>query len=58
MLTLSTEIGSLVRESYPLIPPYAYALIQTDSKTKETVYSEMQPPLTTKETNKLKLIEK
>ena len=57
VLALSTEIGSLVRESYPLIPPYAYALIQTDNKTKETVYSVMEAPLTTKEADYLKLIE-
>ncbi|KKK81053.1 hypothetical protein LCGC14_2817340, partial [marine sediment metagenome] len=40
---------SLVRESYPLIAPFAYALIQMDAKTKEIVYSLMEAPLTSKE---------
>ena len=40
---------SLVRESYPLIAPFAYALIQMDAKTKEIVYSVMEAPLTSKE---------
>ncbi|MHA1991834.1 MAG: type II/IV secretion system ATPase subunit [Candidatus Hodarchaeales archaeon] len=49
---------SLVRESYPLVPPFAYALIQMDAKTKEIVYSVMEAPLTSKEQEILSYLEK
>ena len=47
---------SLVRESYPLIAPFAYALIQMDAKTKEIVYSVMEAPLTSKESEILEYL--
>lgn len=48
--------SSLVRESYPLIPPFAYALIQTDPKTRQTKYTVVEAPLSTDEIEKLKMI--
>ncbi|MFX1514207.1 MAG: type II/IV secretion system ATPase subunit [Promethearchaeota archaeon] len=48
--------GPLIKESYPLIPPFAYALIQTDPNTRETKYQVIEVPLSTKEGEILKMI--
>ena len=45
-----------MRESYALIPPFAYALIQTDQETKTPKYTVVEVPLTSKEEEILRLI--
>ena len=40
---------SSVQQSYALIPPFAYALIQQDAKSKQIEYKVMEAPLTAKE---------
>ena len=37
--------SSIIRETYPLIPPFAHALIQTDPNTRETVYKVVETGL-------------
>ncbi|MFX1251502.1 MAG: type II/IV secretion system ATPase subunit [Promethearchaeota archaeon] len=37
--------SSIIRETYPLIPPFAHALIQTDPNTHETVYKVVETGL-------------
>ena len=48
--------GPLIKDSYPLIPPFAYALVQTDPNTRETKYQVIEVPLTTQEEEILKMI--
>ncbi len=55
-LSGSGAAGPLIKESYPLIPPFAYALIQTDPNTRETKYQVIEVPLSTKEEELLRMI--
>lgn len=54
--SLEQDSGGLVNESYALIPPFAYCLIQTDPKTRLVQYSVVEAPLNTQEENQLKII--
>lgn len=45
-----------VQQSYALIPPFAYALIQQDPVTKQIEYKVMEAPLTAKEQEYLSFI--
>ncbi|HKZ41748.1 MAG TPA: type II/IV secretion system ATPase subunit, partial [Candidatus Hodarchaeales archaeon] len=54
-MAMSELSHSIVKETYPLSPPFAYALLQLDPRTKETTYSVMESPLTTKEADYLKI---
>lgn len=47
----------IVNESYALVPPYAYALIQTDPDSGQIVYKIAESPLTGKEIEISKMIE-
>lgn len=49
---------SSVQQSYALIPPFAYALIQMNAKTKLIEYKVMESPLTGKEQEYLNFISK
>ena len=48
--------SSLIRETYPLMPPFSYALVATDPETKQTKYTVVEVPLSTKETDYLNMI--
>ncbi|MFX1517641.1 MAG: type II/IV secretion system ATPase subunit, partial [Promethearchaeota archaeon] len=50
------ESSSLIRETYPLIPPFSYALVATDPETKQTKYTVVEVPLSTKEKEYLDMI--
>lgn len=56
-MTFSDSQAS-VQQSYALIPPFAYALIQMDSKSKQIEYKVMEAPLTAKEQEYLSLLKK
>ena len=56
-MTFSDSQAS-VQQSYALIPPFAYALIQMDSKSKQIEYKVMEAPLTAKEQEYLTFIKK
>jgi flagellar protein FlaI len=56
-MTFSDSQAS-VQQSYALIPPFAYALIQMDSKSKQYEYKLMEAPLTAKEQEYLNVIKK
>ena len=56
-MTFSDSQAS-VQQSYALIPPFAYALIQMDSKSKQIEYKVMEAPLTAKEAEYLAFIKK
>lgn len=48
--TLEEELKvPILEESYPLIPPFAYAQIKTDPKTRRTMYHVIEVPLKKKE---------
>ncbi len=51
-----SESSSLIRETYPLIPPFSYALVATDPETKQTKYTVVEVPLSTKENDILDMI--
>ena len=53
-----SDSSSSVQQSYALIPPFAYALIQMDSKSKQIEYKVMEAPLTAKEQDYLNFIKK
>ena len=46
----------ILEESYPLIPPFAYAQIKTDPKTRRTMYHVIEVPLKKKEDTVVNLI--
>ncbi|MCG3217749.1 MAG: type II/IV secretion system ATPase subunit [Candidatus Heimdallarchaeota archaeon] len=46
----------VLEETYPLIPPHSYALIQTDPVSKRTSYLVMESPLNTDEEEKYNMI--
>ncbi len=46
----------ILEESYPLIPPFAYAQIKTDPKTRRTMYHVIEVPLKKKESTVVILI--
>ncbi len=53
----SSEVGPVtmeaipqLEETYPLIPPFAYTLIQTDPETNQTKYMVVEVPLSEEET--------
>lgn len=46
----------IIEETYPLIPPFAYAVIQTNPSTKRTKYEVTEVPLTVDEEQKYKFI--
>ena len=50
------QSSSLIRETYPLIPPFSYALVATDPDTKLTKYTVVEVPLSTKESDILTMI--
>ena len=50
------ETSSLIRETYPLIPPFSYELVATDPETKQTKYTVVEVPLSTKENDILDMI--
>jgi flagellar protein FlaI len=50
------ESSSLIRETYPLIPPFSYALVATDPESKQTKYTVVEVPLSTKEKEILDMI--
>ncbi|MHA1443808.1 MAG: hypothetical protein ACTSR4_03555 [Candidatus Hodarchaeales archaeon] len=52
------DSSSLIRETYPLIPPFSYALVATDPETKQTKYTVVEVPLSTKEKEILDMIKK
>ena len=39
----------VINESYALVPPYSYALIQTDPESGQVVYKVAESPLTGRE---------
>ncbi|MFX0114677.1 MAG: type II/IV secretion system ATPase subunit [Candidatus Hodarchaeota archaeon] len=50
------QSSSLIRETYPLIPPFAYALIQSDPETQQIKYTVVEVPLSSKEEEYAKMI--
>ncbi len=48
--------GKIILETYPLIPPYAYAHITKDPESKEIVYTVVEVPLRSEEKKYLNLI--
>lgn len=48
--------SSLIRETYPLVPPFSYALIATDPQSKQAKYTVVEVPLSTKEKEILNMI--
>ncbi|MCK5588186.1 MAG: type II/IV secretion system ATPase subunit, partial [Candidatus Lokiarchaeota archaeon] len=46
----------ILEESYPLIPPFSYAQIKTDPKTRRTMYHIIEVPLKKKESTAVDLI--
>ncbi|MHA2297132.1 MAG: type II/IV secretion system ATPase subunit [Candidatus Hodarchaeales archaeon] len=54
--SIEKDIGGMVNESYGLIIPFAYALIQTDPKTRSVRYSVVEAPLNTQEEDWLNII--
>ena len=50
------DSSSLIRETYPLIPPFSYALVATDPETKQTKYTVVEVPLSTAEKEILDMI--
>ncbi|MFQ5978201.1 MAG: type II/IV secretion system ATPase subunit [Candidatus Heimdallarchaeota archaeon] len=50
------QSSSLIRETYPLIPPFAYALIQSDPETQQVKYTIVEVPLSSKEEEYTKMI--
>ncbi len=46
----------ILEETYPLIPPFAYAVIQTDPQTRQTRYEITEDPLTIEEERYYKFI--
>ncbi|MFW9780174.1 MAG: hypothetical protein ACFFE8_15100, partial [Candidatus Heimdallarchaeota archaeon] len=50
------QSSSLIRETYPLIPPFSYALVATDPDTKQTKYTVVEVPLSSKESEILTMI--
>lgn len=52
----SIESAPLLEETYPLIPPFSYCLIQTDPISNRTQYIVVEVPLEQKEEEKFKTI--
>ena len=50
------QTSSLIRETYPLIPPFAYALIQSDPETQQVKYTVVEVPLSSKEEEYAKMV--
>ncbi len=50
------EKQTLLEETYPLIDPFAYCLIQTDPQTKQTRYVVVETPLSSKEEEILRMV--
>ncbi|MFW9995511.1 MAG: type II/IV secretion system ATPase subunit [Candidatus Odinarchaeota archaeon] len=54
--SFESDTGGLVNESYGLIVPFCYALIQTDPRTRMVKYSVVEAPLNTQEEKWLSVI--
>jgi flagellar protein FlaI len=54
--TISPEAIPQLEETYPLIPPFAYTLIQTDPDTNQTRYMVVEVPLSEEETTTFTMI--
>ncbi|MFX1465175.1 MAG: type II/IV secretion system ATPase subunit [Promethearchaeota archaeon] len=53
---ITPETIPQLEETYPLIPPFAYTLIQTDPDTKQTRYMVVEVPLSEEETTTFNMI--